>query len=62
MFKLENEDSRLNIAAKLFGWKKATFKDVAFELQTSEKELLEYSDEDYLELMFYYANSVSVCS
>lgn len=62
MFKLENEDSRLNIAAKIFGWKKATFSDVARELQTTEEELLGYNDEEYLDLMFYYANSVGVCS
>ena len=62
MFKLEKEDSRLNIAAKIFGWKKATFSDVARELKTTEKELLEYSDEVYLEVMFYYANTIGVCS
>ena len=62
MYKPENEDSRLNIAEKIFGWKKATMHDVARELQTTEKELAEVSDNDYLELMFFASNSISVSS
>ena len=62
MFKLENEDSRLNIASKIFGWKKANFSDVARELNTTEKELGELTDEEYLEVMFYYADTIKVCS
>ena len=62
MFKLENEDSRLNIASKIFGWKKAEFSDVARELKTTEEELLSFTDAEYLDIMFMYADTIGVCS
>jgi len=62
MFKLEKEDSRLNIASKIFGWKKAEFRDVARELQTTEEQLLAFTDDEYLEVMFMYADTIGVCS
>ena len=62
MYKLEKEDSRLNIASKVFGWKKATMKDVARELKVSEEELEECSDKEYLEIMMYFANTLTMSS
>ena len=60
MFKLETR--RLEIAEKVFNWKKATFRDVAKELETTEDELNLLSDNDYVSLLFLYSGSVGEVS
>lgn len=58
--KISGEDSRLGIAEKVFNWKKATYKDVARELQTTEEELNELKDEEFLDLLFCYVHNRDV--
>lgn len=61
MFAL-NKTERLEIASKIFGWKKAEMRDVARELDTSEEELLGFSDEEFLDVLMYYSDTIGVCS
>lgn len=58
--KLTGEDSRLSIAEKVFNWKKATMEDVAKELDTTENELKELKDEEFLDLLFCYVHNYSM--
>jgi hypothetical protein len=52
--------NRLEIASKILGWKKATWQDLIRELESSNEELLGYSDVEFIEVLCYYANSVGI--
>lgn len=54
MFKLEI--TRLQLAEKVFNWKKATMDDVAKQLHSSIDELKELSDDDFIGMLFLYSN------
>lgn len=60
MFKLET--TRLQVAEKVFNWKKATLDDVAKRLDTTIEELDFLNDNDYLCLLFMYSYNVSEVS
>jgi len=60
MFQLDT--TRLEVAEKVFNWKKATLDDVAKQLDTTIEELDYLDDNDFLSLLFMYSQSVSEVS
>jgi hypothetical protein len=54
MYKLNT--SRLEIASKVFGWKKATENDLLKKIDSTKEEMLQLNDEEFIEILFLYKN------